>query len=70
MRDRWRQKVRMDNSISGIWRFSTCSKFTEGVVRVASRLLQLKQPPGIIHQVLLVLRIYSIHLPVLTALIK
>lgn len=40
------------------------------MIRVASGLLQLKQPPGIIHQVLLVLRVNSIHLPVLTALIK
>lgn len=40
------------------------------MVRVASGLLQLKQPPGIIHQVLLVLRVHSVHLSVLTALIE
>lgn len=51
-------------------RCSTCSKFTEGVVLVAGGLLQLEQPPGVIHQVLLVLRVHSVHLPVLTALIK
>lgn len=49
---------------------STCSKFTEGMIWVASGLLQLKQPPGIIHQVLLMLRVHSIHLTILTALIK
>lgn len=50
--------------------FSTCSKFTEGVARVPSGLLQLKESPGIIHQVLLVLRVHGIHLPVFAALVK
>lgn len=50
--------------------FSTCSEFTEGMIGVASRLLQLKEPPGIVHQVLFVLRVHSVHLPVLAALIK
>lgn len=40
------------------------------MARIASSLLQLKESPGIIHQVLLMLRVHSIHLPVFTALIK
>lgn len=56
----------MDN----IREFYTRSKFTEGVIGVASRLLQLKEPPGIVHQVFFMLRVHSVHLPVLTALIK
>lgn len=50
--------------------FSTCSKFTEWVVRVACGLLQLKKSPSIIHQVLLVLRVHGVHLPVFAALVK
>lgn len=50
--------------------FPTGSKFTEGVFRVASCLLQLKEPPGVVHQVLLMLRVHSVHLPVFTALVK
>lgn len=49
---------------------STCSKFAEGMARVAGGLLQLKQPPGIIHQVFLVLGVHGVHLAVLAALIK
>lgn len=56
--------------INNIRGFSTSSEFTEGMVGVASCLLQLKEPPGIIHQVLFMLRVHSVHLPVLTALIK
>lgn len=40
------------------------------MIGVARGLLQLKEPPGIIHQVLFVLRVHGVHLPVLTALIK
>ena len=50
--------------------WQTCSKFTEGMIGVSSSLLQLKQPPGIIHQILLMLRINSIHFPVFAAFIK
>lgn len=50
--------------------FPTRSEFTEGVVGVAGGLLQLKEPPGVVHQVLLVLRVHGVHLPVLTALVK
>lgn len=50
--------------------FPTGSKFTEGVFRVASCLLQLKEPPGVVHQVLFMLRVHSVHLPVLAALVK
>lgn len=50
--------------------FPTSSKFTEGVFRVASCLLQLKEPPGIVHQVLFMLGVHSVHLPVFTALVK
>jgi len=37
---------------------------------ISSSLLQLKQPPSIIHQILLMLRINSIHFPVFAAFIK
>lgn len=50
--------------------FPTSPKFTEGVFRVASGLLQLKEPPGIVHQVLFMLRVHSVHLPVFTALVE
>lgn len=40
------------------------------MARVACGLLQLKKPPSIIHQVLLVLRIDSIHLPIFAAFVK
>lgn len=40
------------------------------MVRVAGGLLQLEQPPGVIHQVLLVLRVHGVHLPVLAALVE
>lgn len=40
------------------------------MIGVSSSFLQLKQPPGIIHQILLVLRINSIHFPVFAAFIK
>lgn len=39
-------------------------------MRVSSGLLQLEEPPGVVHQVLLVLRVHSVHLPVFAALIK
>lgn len=48
----------------------TGSEFTEGVVGVARGLLQLEEPPGVVHQVLLVLRVHGVHLPVLAALVK
>lgn len=56
--------------MNNIREFSTRSKFTEGVIGVASGLLQLKEPPRIVHQVFFVLRVHSVHLPVLAALIK
>lgn len=40
------------------------------MIGVAGRLFQLKEPPGVIHQVLFMLRVHGVHLPVLTALIK
>lgn len=53
-----------------IGRVSTCSKFTEGVVWVARGLLELKKPPGVVHQVLLVLRVHGVDLSVLAALVE
>lgn len=61
-----RSRVRINNSRD----LSTSSEFAEGVTGVASGLLQLKEPPGIVHQVLLVLGVHSVHLPVLAALVK
>lgn len=63
-----KEHIKVPVSISSS--FSTCSKFTEGVARVACGLLQLKKSPSIIHQVLLVLRVHGIHLPVFAALVK
>lgn len=40
------------------------------MVWVARGLLQLKKPPGVIHQVLLMLGVHRVHLPILTALVK
>ena len=40
------------------------------MVRVPRGLFQLEQPPGIVHQVLLMLRVHGVHLPVLAALVK
>ena len=40
------------------------------MIGVTRGLLQLEQPPGVIHQVLLVLRVHGIDLPVLAALVK
>lgn len=48
----------------------TRSKFAEGVVGVARGLLQLEEPPGVVHQVLVVLRVHGVHLPVFAALVK
>lgn len=48
----------------------TSAKFTKGVFGVPCSFLQLKQAPGVVHDVLLVFRVHRVHLSVLTALIK
>lgn len=64
------QQVRMRKQREAIRTLPTCSKFTEGMFGVPCDFLQLGKPPGIIHQVLLMFRIHSIYLTILTVLIK
>lgn len=48
----------------------TCAELAEGVVGITGGLLQLEEPPGVVHQVLLVLGVHRVHFTVLAALIK
>lgn len=50
--------------------WQTCSKFAEGVLGIPSSFFQLEESPGVVHHVLLVLRINRIHLSVFTARIE